>query len=76
MSRGVAIFGATGLVGRTMLALLEARDFPLERLRLIASDRAEGRAMRFRGDEIPVETVSDAAFTGAELPSRKLPIPK
>lgn len=67
MSRGVAIFGATGLVGRTMLALLEARDFPLERLRLIASDRAEGRAMRFRGAEVPVESVSAAAFDGVDL---------
>ena len=67
MSRGVAIFGATGLVGRTTLALLEARDFPLERLRLIASDRAEGRSMRFRGAEVPVESVSPAAFTGVDL---------
>jgi aspartate-semialdehyde dehydrogenase len=50
-----------------MLALLEARDFPLERLRLIASDRAEGRAMRFRGVEVPVESVSAAAFEGVDL---------
>jgi aspartate-semialdehyde dehydrogenase len=50
-----------------MLALLEARDFPLERLRLIASDRAEGREMHFRGTEIEVESVSPAAFEGVDL---------
>jgi aspartate-semialdehyde dehydrogenase len=50
-----------------MLALLEARDFPLERLRLIASDRAAARAMRFRGAEVPVESVSAAAFEGIDL---------
>jgi len=67
MSRGVAIFGATGLVGRTVLALLESRDFPLERLRLIASDRTEGRRMRFRGAELEVEPVSATSFGGIEL---------
>jgi aspartate-semialdehyde dehydrogenase len=50
-----------------MLALLEARDFPLERLRLIASDRTEGRTIRFRGAEVAVESVSDSAFEGVDL---------
>ena len=67
MSRGVAIFGATGLVGRTTLALLEAREFPLERLRLIASDRSGGRPMRFRGADVAVEGVGPAVFEGVDL---------
>jgi aspartate-semialdehyde dehydrogenase len=67
MNRGVAIFGATGLVGRTMLALLEQRDFPVTRLLPLASDREIGRSVPFRGLELPVECVSEAAFAGVEL---------
>ncbi len=67
MTRRVAILGATGLVGRTMLALLEERGFPVERPRLLASDRAAGRTIRFRGAELPVEPVGPASFDGIDL---------
>lgn len=67
MSRTVAILGATGLVGRTMLALLEERDFPCETVRLLASERSAGRTQRFRGRDVPVEAVHQGAFTGAEV---------
>ena len=67
MNRGVAILGATGLVGRTTLALLEERDFPLEFVRLLASERESGRTARFRGRELPVEPVSEAGFQGVEI---------
>ena len=67
MSRTVAILGATGLVGRTTLALLEQRAFPLARLRLLASDRARDRTMRFRGSDVPVEAVGPEAFAGVDL---------
>lgn len=62
MSRTLAILGASGLVGRTMLAILEERAFPLERLRLLASPRAAGRTLRFRGADLPVEPVGPDAF--------------
>src|SRR5947209_3027016 len=58
----VAILGATGLVGRTMLALLEERDFPVDRPRLLASERSASRALRFRGAELPVEPVATDSF--------------
>lgn len=67
MSRTVAILGASGLVGRTMLALLEERAFPLDRVRLLASPRQAGRTLRFRGAEVPVEAVAPDAFRGVEI---------
>ncbi|MBI5711257.1 MAG: aspartate-semialdehyde dehydrogenase [Candidatus Eisenbacteria bacterium] len=67
MSLRVAILGATGLVGRTMLAVLEERGFPVERPRLLASERAGDRTLRFRGCELPIEPVSAAAFAGLDL---------
>jgi aspartate-semialdehyde dehydrogenase len=66
MTRGVAILGATGLVGRTMLALLEEREFPTSAVRLLASEGA-GRAARFRGAELAVEPVTESAFDGADI---------
>ena len=67
MNRGVVILGATGLVGRTMLALLEVREFPLDTVRLLASDRDDPRRIRFRGRELAIEPVSESAFEGFEL---------
>ena len=67
MSRTVAILGATGQVGRSMLAVLEERDFPLDALRLLASPRAAGRTLTFRGRPVPVEPVTATAFAGVEI---------
>jgi aspartate-semialdehyde dehydrogenase len=67
LSRTVAILGASGLVGRTMLAILEERAFPLDRVRLLASPRQVGRSLPFRGARVPVEPVTAAAFRGVEI---------
>ena len=67
MSVRVAILGATGLVGRTMLALLEERSFPVETPRLLASERRAERTATFRGRAIPVEPVGPASFDGIDL---------
>ena len=57
----VAIIGATGAVGREMLAILEERAFPMRALRLFASPRSKGLRIPFRGGEIACETLEDAA---------------
>jgi aspartate-semialdehyde dehydrogenase len=62
MSLRLGILGATGLVGRTMLALLEERGFPVEAPLLLASERAPGRTMNFRGGRLPVVPVREEAF--------------
>src|SRR3972149_7604885 len=63
----VAIAGATGAVGETMLRLLEERNFPVRRLRVLASGRSEGKALSFRGEEIKVERLTAGSFHGTEI---------
>ena len=67
MSGCVAVVGATGLVGRTMLAILAERQVPLSELRLFASPRLSGRSIEFRGAPVPVSELSDTAFQGVDL---------
>ncbi len=69
MSRSyrVAILGATGAVGRELLALLETRNFPLVDLKLLASHRSAGQSLPFRGEELTVEVVSDRAFKNVDI---------
>ncbi|HEY5666579.1 MAG TPA: aspartate-semialdehyde dehydrogenase [Gammaproteobacteria bacterium] len=63
----VAVVGATGLVGEAMIAILEERDFPVGRLYALASERSAGRALRFRGETVVVEPLSDFDFGKVEL---------
>lgn len=56
----VAIVGATGMVGQTMIRVLEERNFPLTRLIPAASERSVGKEIVFRGQNIKVVSVSDA----------------
>lgn len=63
----VAVVGATGAVGNEMIAVLEERNFPVERLRLFASERSEGKTLQFEGSEIPVETLKEDSFNGIDI---------
>ncbi|WP_297209416.1 MULTISPECIES: aspartate-semialdehyde dehydrogenase [Thermodesulfovibrio] len=63
----VAVVGATGAVGNEMIAVLEERDFPVETLRLFASERSEGVRLNFKGEEIPVETLKEDSFKGIDI---------
>lgn len=63
----VAIAGATGAVGQTMLSILAERNFPVRSLRLLASERSEGTVLSFRGEEIKVERLTEASFDGIDL---------
>jgi len=63
----IAILGATGAVGREMLQVLEQRDFPVRRLRLLASKRSAGQRLVFRGREILVEAAGPDSFAGCDL---------
>ena len=67
MSRAVAILGATGLVGGTTVKILESRGFPLDELRLLASERSAHRTIPFRGRDVAVRPVADDAFSGVDL---------
>jgi len=56
----VAVVGATGMVGRMMLKVLEERDFPVDRLFPAASERSEGREVIFRGKPVKIVSVMEA----------------
>jgi aspartate-semialdehyde dehydrogenase len=56
----VAVVGATGMVGRMMLKVLEERNFPVDRLFPAASERSEGREVIFRGKPVKVVSVMEA----------------
>lgn len=61
----VSVVGATGLVGREMLRLLAARNFPVGTLRPFASERSAGSAIWFGEDPIPVEALTREALLAA-----------
>lgn len=63
----VAIVGATGAVGIEMIHCLESRNFPLSRLRLLASPRSAGRKLKYRDQEIEVEPLSETSFKGVDI---------
>ena len=63
----VAIAGATGVVGGTVRAILEERDFPVGDLRLLASARSAGRRLPFKGADVEVRELAPGAFDGVDL---------
>jgi aspartate-semialdehyde dehydrogenase len=63
----VAVVGATGLVGETMMQVLEERGFPVKTLYPLASSRSIGRTVEFRGKEIPVEDLATFDFSRADI---------
>ena len=63
----VGVAGATGLVGREFLDVLERRSFPIRRLRLFASERSAGRTVAWRGQEIVVEELQRADPAGLDV---------
>ena len=65
--RMVAVVGATGAVGRTMLSILEERDFPLGALRLMASERSAGNVVDTVWGEVVVEDLSTADPSGIDI---------
>jgi aspartate-semialdehyde dehydrogenase len=63
----VAVVGATGAVGRELLAVLEEREFPISELRPLASNRRNGRTVAFRGKDIAVEPAGPESFNGVDV---------
>jgi len=69
MNRGlhVAVVGATGQVGAVMRRLLEEREFPIERIRYMASARSAGTTLPWLGEEIFIEDAETADLTGIDI---------
>ncbi len=63
----VAVVGATGVVGRTMMSVLLERDLPVAELRLLASGRSVGMSLQVAGRQVAVLEARPEAFDGVDL---------
>ncbi len=63
----VAVLGATGLVGDTMIKVLEERKFPVAELFPLASNRSLGKSVEFNGKKVPVIDVDTFDFANADI---------
>lgn len=63
----VAVVGATGLVGREILRVLEEREFPVSHISLFASERSRGKPMTYKGSTIVVDVLEEGCFEGVDL---------
>ena len=63
----VAIVGATGLVGESLTALLEDREFPISSFIPIASERSQNKHVQFKGENIKIQVLNDFNFTGVDF---------
>ncbi|HTN42623.1 MAG TPA: aspartate-semialdehyde dehydrogenase [Nitrospiria bacterium] len=63
----IAVVGATGAVGQEMVEVLEERKFPVEELRLFASERTAGETLTFRDRSLTVKLLTKEAFSGVDI---------
>lgn len=66
-SVNVAVVGATGVVGHSMLEILEQRKFPVANLHVVASERSVGKKIQFGGVELTVENLESFDFKGIDI---------
>lgn len=63
----LVVLGASGLVGQTMLKILEERNFPVNRLLALASKRSAGKKIIFKGREIEIVEAGDKVWESYDL---------
>src|SRR5699024_710898 len=63
----VAIVGATGAVGQTIIKILEERNFPIDTLKLLSSSRSAGKKVQFKNKEIIIEEATPESFSGIDI---------
>ncbi len=63
----VAVVGATGAVGETMIAILEQRDFPVRNLYPLASHRSAGKRVQFKGRSVTIGDLAGFDFSKAQI---------
>ena len=63
----VCVLGATGLVGKTIMEILEQRDFPINKLYPLASARSAGEVIEFNGESIEVIDADTFDFGQAQI---------
>ena len=73
MGVSVAVVGATGAVGARMRDVLEERNFPVDAIRFLASERSAGKTLSFRGEEHAVEELTEDSFKGIDIALFSIP---
>lgn len=63
----VIVAGATGLVGSTIISILEERSFPISEIKFLASKNSVGEKIKFKGEEIQVRELKTSEFEGFDL---------
>jgi len=63
----IAVLGATGLVGETLVKVLEEREFPVQEFHALASDRSLGKSVRWKGKRHPVLDVAGFDFSQVDI---------
>jgi aspartate-semialdehyde dehydrogenase len=63
----VAVVGATGAVGEALISILEERNFPVNELFALASERSAGSKIQFRGKSVTVLNLADFDFARAQI---------
>ncbi|MCK5383714.1 MAG: aspartate-semialdehyde dehydrogenase, partial [Gammaproteobacteria bacterium] len=63
----VAVVGATGAVGETMLEILAERDFPVNNVYPLASERSAGKRISFKGKHLTIEDLSTFDFSKVQI---------
>ena len=63
----VAVVGATGAVGETMIAILEERNFPVGKVYALASERSAGKRIPFKGGSLVVEDLAGFDFSKVQI---------
>ncbi|HET9819707.1 MAG TPA: aspartate-semialdehyde dehydrogenase [Rhodanobacteraceae bacterium] len=63
----IAMVGATGAVGETLLSILEERGFPVAELVPLASERSAGSKLTFRGKQVAVRDLAGYDFSGTDI---------
>ena len=58
----IAVVGATGMVGRNFLKILDERNFPINNLYLFSSEKSAGSKLTFKGKEYEVEVLTEESF--------------
>ena len=63
----IAIMGATGAVGGKFLSILEERNFPINEIRFLASERSKGKSLKFKKKSYPVEILNHKSFKNVDI---------
>jgi len=63
----VAVAGATGAVGRSMIEILQERQFPVDQVHFLASKNSAGEKIDFNGKQVTVKELDGFDFAGVDI---------